>query len=155
MRRHTLSALRVAIYTPQQSAQDAIRKSLDAKVKAQLEGRQVSPGPQTLCSPVGSCEPADTNTTASLIESALGSAGILCLLLHSATASGLFPSLHVMQATQKVRFQSPPYFAGVRRRKHHAIEWFFATTLGRNLNTTLWGTASPGTWRLPLFFTIG
>jgi hypothetical protein len=107
MRRRTPSALRVAIFTPQQCAQDPNRKSLDAKLKAQLEGLHVSPGPWTLCSPVGSCEPADTKTYASFIESAPRSAGMLRLLLQSATASSLFPSPRVMQAKQKVKFKTP------------------------------------------------
>jgi hypothetical protein len=47
-----------------------------------------------------------------------------------------------MPADQELNFSSLTQFAEIRRRKHHAIERFFATTLGRSLNTTFWGTQS-------------
>jgi hypothetical protein len=90
-----------------------------------------------------SCEPVDTQTYASLIESTPTSVGMLRLLPRSATVSRLFRSVRVMQPKQKVIFKLLPYFSVVRRNKHHEIEWFFATTLGRNLNTTFGGNQSP------------
>ena len=41
LRSHTPSALDSAVDTPQQSGAGSIRKSLDAKLKAQLEERKV------------------------------------------------------------------------------------------------------------------
>jgi hypothetical protein len=43
------SDIRIAIYAPRQGAQGPIRKSLDAKLKAQLEGRLVIRGSWNLC----------------------------------------------------------------------------------------------------------